>query len=170
MSENLNKFKNCSLGAIALIAIGACILLFSNGDDSIIIPTIIICGFLAICFYIAAFYALAYDIVDKKGYTQDDIPNGILILINIVMGPFIFVYLMALPSKNNATIVEEDIEEETEKQSWVCCFCGEENDEECSTCANCNNSKSSELNWTCPKCESANYSDDDVCSNCGYQK
>lgn len=100
-SKYLDMFVKLFVAWVCCLGLGLIILLASGGDEEFLFVPIL---FGAACIIIAyvMFYMLCRDLIDKKGYQDGEIP---LLLIAFVTGPFVFFYLLALPSKNvDATV------------------------------------------------------------------
>lgn len=119
-----------------------------DGTDDLV-PLAIVCIIAALIISYVMFYMLCKDLIDKKGYGDGEIP---LLLIAFVTGPFVFFYMLALPSKKENTIVasldNSAVTYQTsagavqtsagvnQDDSWVC-TCGGRNSSQTNICKKC---------------------------------
>lgn len=173
MSDYLKSFVKFSKWFIVSLIIASLLLLISEGDLAVLSG--IIC-FLGICFFWRAFYCIAWDIVEKKGYSEDEIPTSVIVLIDIFMGPLMFIYLMALPTNTNKETLNAEQKHDSIITTWTC-SCGTVNHISTETCTKCKTSKTSSKKsvfsvntWFCPECKESNSNSTRICKSCGYQK
>ncbi len=153
------------------LAIPIISLLATGGDDDFLI-VIAVMAFIPLILMYLMFYMLCVDIIDKKGYTTYEIP---LLRITFVFGPFIFFYILTLPSKKQSYL-SNDASYLNQNKSNVCKGCGHENRPDAKFCKQCGAvlSKAAQtikpdvaVKKTCPKCGYDNYSKGNFCKKCG---
>lgn len=176
-SYYLDMFVKLFVAWVCCLGLGLIILLATDGDDDFLFIPILF-GVACIIIAYVMFYALCRDLIDKKGYGDGEIP---LLLIAFVTGPFVFFYMLALPSKNvdNVQTSVEGMQGDT----WVC-TCGGRNSNQTNICKKCGRTSEGKMTkealqpepfslfktWHCPKCGDDNPKSTRVCKGCGYEK
>lgn len=104
-SKYLDLFVKLFIAWVCCLGLGLIILLATGGDDDFLFVPILF-GVACIIIAYVMFYALCRDLIDKKGYGDGEIP---LLLIAFVTGPFVFFYMLALPSKRENVALEPTV-------------------------------------------------------------
>lgn len=104
-SYYLDMFVKLFVAWVCCLGLGLIILLATGGDDDLLFIPILL-GVACIIIAYVMFYMLCKDLIDKKGYSKGEIP---LLLIAFVTGPFVFFYMLALPSKRENVALEPTV-------------------------------------------------------------
>lgn len=104
-SKYLDLFVKLFIAWVCCLGLGLIILLASGADDDFLVVPILF-GVACIIIAYVMFYALCRDLIDKKGYSKGEIP---LLLIAFVTGPFVFFYILSLPSKRENVALEPTV-------------------------------------------------------------